>query len=124
MNTFWTKTCRIIGRLLPLPALLFMVVMSLDVFGGPSSLIDQILGFLIHLIPGLVLAGVLVLAWRRPAPGGWLLLALGAAMAVFFKGAELGVWLILIFPVFFSGLLVLLGHRLAGRTGGGPVKEA
>jgi hypothetical protein len=65
---YWTP--RIAGILITLFVLLF----SFDVFEGSASIWEKLGGFVMHSLPAIGLAVVVVLAWKRPALGFWLFL--------------------------------------------------
>jgi hypothetical protein len=68
---FWTP--RVLGVLF----VAFLSLFALDVFGEGSGLGGTILALVMHLIPALLVLAALVLAWRREAVGGILLIVLG-----------------------------------------------
>ena len=71
---YWTP--RISGILI----ILFVGMFSLDVFSEGGNLWEMLGGFLIHSLPSILMAGVLVLAWRRD----WLGFVVFLGAAIFF----------------------------------------
>lgn len=57
-------------RILSIVFLLFMGLMSLDVFDENVGFWGTILGLFMHNIPALVLLGILIIAWKREIVGG------------------------------------------------------
>lgn len=55
---FWTP------RIISIIFILFMVLMSLDVFDGNVGFWKTLLGFFIHNIPAIILSLLLILSWR------------------------------------------------------------
>ena len=49
--------------------ILFVALFALDVFGGTESIWRQILGFIIHAAPSIILAILMIFAWRKPVIG-------------------------------------------------------
>ncbi|MFZ4455392.1 MAG: DUF7670 domain-containing protein [Bacteroidales bacterium] len=72
---FWTP--RIIGIL----AILFISMFALDAFDPRLSIGEQILAFLLHMIPSFVLIAVLLIAWRWEFVGGIIFAAIGLGMS-------------------------------------------
>lgn len=60
---YWTP--RIAGILIAL----FVAMFALDVFDGQASIWMMIGGFFIHALPGIIMGGVVALAWRKPVIG-------------------------------------------------------
>ncbi|MDZ7636503.1 MAG: hypothetical protein U5L72_19595 [Bacteroidales bacterium] len=73
------------ARVLAILAILFMLMFSLDVFGGNESFPKQLLGFLIHNIPAFGLIIALVIAWRYEITSGILFVLSFVALGIFFK---------------------------------------
>ncbi|MDD4223280.1 MAG: hypothetical protein PHD87_01695 [Candidatus Cloacimonetes bacterium] len=106
-----------IPRILAILLGLFLVLFSIDVFGGDDSIWHQLLGFLIHNIPALVWFLILWLTWKRPLIAGLLFLALCAAFTIFFHTYQQdwsGFLLISGAPLLI-GILFLISHFLAKK---------
>jgi len=65
------------ARILAILAILFISLFALDAFNPELSLSDQILGFLMHMIPSFLLIGVLWVSWIEPRIGGLIFLSMG-----------------------------------------------
>ena len=102
-------------RILMILAILFMIMFSFDVFGGNEPFGKQLLGFLAHNIPAIVLIISLVFAWKYEIAGGIVILVLSVALMIVFKtfSGNAGS-LILISPFFISGLMFIL-HKTLSR---------
>ena len=93
----------------------FLALFALDAFQGPSPL-AAIPGFLMHLLPALLVLAVVALAWRVPLLGSalFLLLAVGYAVMVRWRldwVAAVGGPLVLV------ALLFLLSWRYGAAAG-------
>jgi hypothetical protein len=90
-------------------AVLYILMMGLlasDV--EDDSFFRAALGFVIHLIPALILLGCTVLAWRNPRAGGIAFLVLGVGFTWFFHTYEdIVPFLILSAPLLVAGVLFL-----------------
>jgi hypothetical protein len=88
---------------------------SLDVFGGADSLANKLLGFLIHNIPVIILAVILVIAWKWEVAGGALFILASLYGTVFYHSFTGNPGsLVVIGPFFFLGLLFILHALLFG----------
>ncbi|MBN1565678.1 MAG: hypothetical protein JXA10_17675 [Anaerolineae bacterium] len=86
--------------------ILMMSLFALDV--EDESFVRAVLGFVIHLIPALILLGCTVLAWRNPRAGGIAFLVLGVGFTWFFHTYEdVAAFIILSVPLFVAGVLFL-----------------
>jgi hypothetical protein len=65
LSRFLYYTPRISGILM----VAFVALFALDVFGGTESIWRQILGFIIHAAPSIILAILMIFAWRKPVIG-------------------------------------------------------
>jgi len=108
-------------RVLAIVAILFVSMFSLDSFGAGIPLKDQILAWLIHMIPSFVLIAVLVIAWKWENIGGIIFISVGLAFTPFiFWGNYVNnhsVWLSLViivtitFPFILTGALFMLSYH-------------
>lgn len=102
-------------RILAILAILFVLMFSLDSFGGDKPAGRQILEFLITSIPALTLVCALVVAWKYEIIGGPIFIIIAIALGIFwnsFTGNSGS--LIILAPFFLIGLLFLL-HGLLSR---------
>ena len=102
-----------IPRVLTILAILFMMMFSIDVFGGDDPLGKQLLGFLMHNIPALILTGILLVAWKWEMAGGVLFLIATLAGCILYRAfsGNPGA-LIVMAPFFIVGILFILHHYL------------
>lgn len=105
-----------IPRVLTILAILFMMMFSLDVFGGKEPLSRQLLGFLIHNIPAWILIVVLIIAWKWEMAGGLLfIISSVTGGSIFFMHTHMIGSLIVMAPFLVVGLLFILHYRLYVR---------
>jgi len=101
-----------IPRVLSIVSIFFMMMFSFDVFDGNEPFSAQILGFLIHNIPVLILIAILILSWRREVIGGTLFILASIIGTCFFHSFSGNPGsLIVIAPFFLTGILFIL-HQL------------
>lgn len=97
------------SRILAILAILFIMMFSIDVFGGDDSITRQILAFLKHNIPAFTLIIALIVSWRYEIAGGAIFLLLSIVWGRFwgsFSGNSGS--LILIVPFLIVGILLIL----------------
>lgn len=83
---YWTP------RVLAILFTLFIMMFSLDVFDGTSSLADQLIGFLMHNLPAFGIILIIVLSWKKDIFGmiGFALVAIGLFMMVMGSNPPVG----------------------------------
>lgn len=103
-------------RILGILAILFMMMFSLDVFGGEDSIGKKLIGFLVHNIPAFVLIAALVIAWKNEIIGGLIFILLSLALAIFFRifSGNSGS-LVILLPILITGALFILHDVLSAR---------
>jgi hypothetical protein len=106
---FWTS--RVLGVLF----VAFLSLFALDVFGEGSGFWDTARALVMHLIPALLVLAALVLAWRREAVGGILLIALGTWYLVNTLN-HLDWCLVISGPLFLTGGLFLADRVYRSRV--------
>lgn len=72
-----------IPRILGIISILFISMFALDAFDSHLLLWEQIVGFLIHLIPSYFLIVILYVAWRWELIGGIILASVGLVLSPF-----------------------------------------
>jgi len=107
-------------RILSILAILFISVFSLDAFHAGMPLKDQILDWLMHMIPSFVLIIILVVAWKWENIGGMIFLSLGIAFTPYLFWGNYShnhsIWLSLViiltitFPFILVGVLFIISH--------------
>jgi len=113
-------------RVLAIVAILFVSVFSLDAFSPGMALKDQILAWLMHMIPSFLLIVILVIAWKWENIGGIIFLSIGMAFTPFiFWGnysnnhslwMSLFIVLTITFPFIVVGGLFILSHHTKSRA--------
>jgi len=111
-------------RVLTIAFILFLGLFALDVFSQEQGFSRTVLALLIHLIPNLILLGVLVVAWRREWVGAVIFTGLG----VFYLAGTWGrfhwsAYAAISGPLFLAGVLFLLNWIFRDQVRGPPVRE-
>jgi hypothetical protein len=117
---YWTP------RMLSILFILFLMLFSLDVFDGQHGFWETVAGLLIHNIPSLLLAGILVISWKRELVGGVAFTLAGLMYITLFLGetsvdswyVKLSWALTIAAPALLIGVLFLVGwykKRTEGR---------
>ena len=103
-------------RIFTIAALFFMAMFSMEVFEGDAPFLRKLAGLFVHNIPVLILAGILILAWKSELTGGILFILAFVVGAIFFKSFTTNpASLIVISPFLAVGLLFILYHHLYKR---------
>ncbi len=113
-------------RILGIGAILLVSLFALDAFEGDKSVSEQILAFLIHLIPSFILLAILLLAWFYERLGGIIFAVIGLGFAPFLftmnynrSGSVwvgLSVVLLINLPFIITGALFILSHYLKKKN--------
>jgi len=100
-----------IPRIITILAFFFMLMFSFDVFNGNESLSRKLLGFLIHNIPALIFAGVIIVAWKWEVIGGSLIILVFIVSCIFFRSFTGNPGsLVVTSPFLIAGILFILHH--------------
>jgi len=105
-----------VSRVLVLLFILFLSLFALDAFSGQASFFVKLTGFVIHLVPSLILLGTLLISYKSPFLSGLTFLLLSFASALCFetyKGALN--FLAISFPLTVIGALFIVSHVLNRR---------
>lgn len=114
---FWTP------RILTIAFILFLGLFALDVFEGEESLIKKLGGFIIHLIPNLVLILILIVAWKHEWVGTIAFVVAGIVYIIMFWGKfPVATYLIISGPLFLIGIMFWLNWMDRKKTS--PKKES
>ena len=98
-----------IPRIVILIIIVFLAMFSIDVFDGRTSIWNQLLDFILHSVPSIVLLLILIFTWRKPLIAGILFILLGIAMTIFFNHYHSSENFLLIdFPVILIGCSFLV----------------
>lgn len=97
-------------RITGILGILFISLFSLDVFEAGVPVGQIVIGFFIHNIPSLVLAGMLAVAWKYEQVGGYMFIAV--SLAPFFLLSN-PVWVnaMLCAPFLLTGVLFLASSK-------------
>jgi hypothetical protein len=106
-----------IPRVLMILAILFMMMFSLDVFGGGEPLFRQLLAFLMHNIPAFILIGILLVAWKWEMAGGVLFIIAALAGSILFRAFSGNPGALIVLTPFLIGGLFFILHHLLYRRG-------
>jgi hypothetical protein len=114
-------------RILAILAILFISLFALDAFDPHLTLGQQIVGFLMHMIPSFVLLAILIIAWRWELVGGIMFAAIGLGLMPFvfihnFRmnqslGMSLGIITLINLPFVIVGGLFMISHFLKKKNG-------
>ncbi len=114
------------ARVFSILAILFVSMFALDSFRPGISLEQQILHFLVHLIPSYILTAILVFAWKWELWGGVVFVSLGLALApvIFIHNYRMthhwehGLFVVLLIngPFILVGAMFILCHFLKKKA--------
>ncbi len=109
-------------RIICILAILFISMFAADSFAPKLTFWQQIVDFIIHLIPSIILVALLIVAWKWEYIGGiiFIVLALGLSPFVFMLnynrnhsvGMSLGIILAITFPFVVVGALFITSHYM------------
>ena len=95
-------------------AILFTGMLSIfafDAFSTKTAIWEQLIGFIIHLVPAISAAVCLLVAWRYRIVGGMLFLILGLVFTVYFGAYHsMAYFSIISLPPLVAGILFILSQ--------------
>ena len=107
-------------RILCLLAIAFISLFAMDAFDNGASFGEQLLGFIIHLIPSFILLLFLLVAWKWEKIGGIIFLIIGIIFTpLIYKenfevnqsvGISVGIIATITLPFIIVGILFLLSY--------------
>jgi hypothetical protein len=103
MKQFIRWAPRVLGVLF----ILFISIFALDAFEEGMPLWEQIIGFLIHLVPTYILIAFLLVAWKFPLAGGLLFIGIGIFYILFARNFNPFTYLIISGPAILTGALFI-----------------
>ena len=110
-----------IPRILVVLVGMFMVLFSFDVFESTEPLGRQLLGFLMHNLPVLLLFLVLFATWKRPLLAGIIFIILAISFGLFIAvRIPRYFWIDMLafgLPLLGCGVLFVIADRKRGKTG-------
>lgn len=111
-----------IPRIICILAILFISLFASDSFAPSLTLKEQLIGFLIHLIPSFILLILLVITWKWELVGGIIFASIGTVMSPFVFmmnynrnhsiGMSLGIIALITVPFILTGILFIISHYL------------
>jgi len=91
---------------------LFLSIFAVDAFGEGYSFFDTILALLIHLIPTLIIASTIILAWKKELIGAIVFTTLSVAYGAGTVGRGMTDWWVAIgSPMMLMGILYFISWR-------------
>jgi len=114
MRLRFLSICRWLPRIMSLLLLVLLIMIALAVIGSGYGLRLTVISFILRLLPALILALAIYIAWQRERAGGLIFLLLGLAYNLKIDGTF---WFKLPLTLFFlsCGALFLLSHHYCGR---------
>jgi len=104
-------------RILSILYILFISLFALDAFYGANSIGYEILAFLKHLIPAILLTLLLAVAWKREFIGGFLFLVTGVIFTIGYATFRTApVFFCISCPLFLIGIAFLMNFVLHSRS--------
>ncbi len=120
------KVIHWVPRILCIIAILFISLFAADAFGLGLSIWQQLVDFLMHLIPSFILLALLIIAWKWEYIGGiiFMIIGLGFSPIVFMHnykmnhsiGMSLGIILMITIPFVIVGILFIVSHFLKKKN--------
>jgi len=105
-----------IPRIITILFILFLSLFALDAFSGDSPLLQKLTGFLIHMIPSLILAVTLIFTWKIPVAGGCILLLTGLLFTfAFHTYRSFSTFMLISFPLAVAGILFIVFELVARK---------
>lgn len=102
----------LVPKVLAIVYIIFIALLSLDVFNADASLLEKMGGLIIHNITTIILLAALFLAYKKPRVGGSMFILMSIIFTFFFKTYERWDTFVLIsFPLLLIGILFLLNEH-------------
>ncbi len=118
MKSYKTSSIGWIARILCIAAILFVSMFALDAFNEGETIFQKLAAFGMHLLPSIVLALILFIAWKHERTGGIILILIGLLLSPFIFNMNVdrtGSWLIglevilmINLPFIIAGILFIL----------------
>lgn len=98
-----------IPRILSIIFILFLSLFAFDVFGTNAPFYKELGGFIIHLLPSIILVIILIVFWKKPTYSGLSFIILAILFTIFYKTyTNLISFILISFLPAFIGLLFLI----------------
>lgn len=102
-----------IPRLIAIVFILFLMMFSFDVFAMEDTILEKVVGFIIHSLPSLLIIVILVLNWNNPFRSSLIFLILAVLFTLMFKTfRRIDTFIFISVPPLLVGLLFLLTNKL------------
>ena len=121
-----TKVIHWLPRIICILAILFISLFAGDAFEHGDTLWQKLGAFLIHLIPSLILAIFLTIAWKWELIGGIIFMAIGLGFSPYIflhnydmnhsVGLSLAIVMAINMPFVLVGILFLISHNVTKKT--------
>lgn len=106
------KTMKWLPRVLAIAYILFISIFALDAFSEEYTLLEMIVGFLVHLLPSFILVIITLIAWKKEFTGGILFIISGVGFTLFFNTyRELISFVLISIPLIVIGLLFIISGK-------------
>ena len=103
-------------RLLVIAYILFLSIFAFDAFSADSTVLENILGLIMHLVPSFILMLVLFVAWKNEKLGAVLFAILVVIFTIFVNSyRELVTFAIISLPLFAISSALLLSHYFRNK---------
>jgi hypothetical protein len=107
----------LLPRILGILYILFISMFAFDAFAEKVPFLRQFAGFIIHMIPSLLLTVTLIAAWKYPLIGGIIFLLICVGFTIFFHTyRHLAGILLISGPVFLIGVLFLISWYISQQA--------
>jgi hypothetical protein len=120
-------------RVICILTILFISIFALDAFNPEKTIGQQIIDFLIHLIPSFVLAIFLIIAWKNEFIGGLLFILVWFSFSpiIFIHNYNMNqsVWmslliiLLITMPFLIAGILFIVSHTMKKKNISSSIKK-
>lgn len=120
-------------RVICILTILFISIFALDAFDAEKTIVQNIVDFLIHLIPSFVLALFLIIAWKREFIGGLLFILVGFIFSPFIfthnynmnQSVWMSLFIILIttMPFLIAGILFIVSNSMKKKNLSSSIKK-
>lgn len=89
------------------------MMFSFDVFDIDATILEKVVGFIIHSLPSLLMIVILVLNWNNPYRSGLIFLIFAVLFTFMFKTfRRIDTFILISVPPLLVGLLFLLANNL------------
>ncbi len=106
-----------IPRIIIIAFIAFFSMFSFDAFGTDTPFIEQLAGFLNHMVPSFVMILILIVSWNRSVIAGIMFMALGIVFTFYFSTyRQMATFFTISLIPFLAGVMFLLPTILRKRA--------